>query len=110
MLAGVGPAQEDFTPNFLSVGIGVTCTEAQVFVVSNSNDSGPGSLRDVLSNACSGGKVTFDMSPGHVTSPITLTSGELAVGQEQTIAGPTTSLVISGNNNSRIFNITLTAT
>jgi len=106
MLAGVGPEQDDFTPNFLTVGIGVTCTEAQVFVVSNSNDSGPGSLRDVLSNACSGGKVTFDMSPGHVTSPITLTSGELAVGQEQTIAGPTdTTLVINGNDNSRVFNL-----
>src|SRR5215831_12956426 len=104
--AGVGPAPADFGPGGLTVGIGVTCTEAQVFVVSNSNDSGPGSLRDVLSNACSGGKVTFDMSPGHVTSPIILTSGELAVGQEQTIAGPTdTSLVISGNNSSRVFNV-----
>ena len=104
--AGVGPNPSDFTPADLTVGVGVTCTEAQVFIVSNSNDSGPGSLRDVLNNACSGGKVTFDMSPGHVTSPITLTSGELAVGQEQTIAGPTdTSLVISGNNNSRVFNV-----
>ncbi len=104
--AGVGPNPADFTPADLTVGIGVTCTEAQVFVVTNSNDNGPGSLRDVLSNACSGGKVTFDMSPGHVTSPITLTSGELAIGQEQTISGPTdTSLVISGNNNSRVFNV-----
>ncbi len=104
--AGVGPNPEDFTNSDLTVGIGVTCTEAQVFIVSNSNDSGPGSLRDVLSNACSGGKVTFDMSPGHVTSPITLTSGEIAIGQEQTIAGPTeTSLVISGNDNSRVFNV-----
>ncbi|HEX3145653.1 MAG TPA: Ig-like domain-containing protein, partial [Pyrinomonadaceae bacterium] len=106
VVAGLGPASEDFNSGFLTVSIGVTCTEAQVFVVSNSNDSGPGSLRDVLSNACSGGKVTFDMSPGHVTSPITLTSGELAIGQEQTIAGPTdTSLVINGNDNSRVFNV-----
>jgi hypothetical protein len=104
--AGVGPNPADFTAADLTVGIGVTCTEAQVFVVTNSNDSGPGSLRDVLNNACSGGKVTFDMSPGHVTSPITLTSGEIAIGQEQTIAGPTdTRLVISGNNNSRVFNV-----
>jgi hypothetical protein len=104
--AGVGPAPADFGPGGLTVGIGVTCTEAQVFVVSNGNDSGPGSLRDVLNNACSGGKVTFDMSPGHVTSPIILTSGELAVGQDQTIAGPTdTSLVISGNNSGRVFNV-----
>jgi hypothetical protein len=106
VVAGLGPAFGDFNSGFLTVSIGVTCTEAQVFVVSNSNDSGPGSLRDVLNNACSGGKVTFDMSPGHVTSPITLTSGELTIGQEQTIAGPTDkSLVISGNNNSRVFNL-----
>src|ERR1044072_6230151 len=104
--AGVGPNPADFTPADLTVGVGVTCTEAQVFIVSNSNDSGPGSLRDVLNNACSGGKVTFDMSPGHVTSPITLTSGELAIGQEQTIAGPTdTSLVINGNDNGRVVNV-----
>lgn len=104
--AGVGPLSEDFGPGGLTVGIGVTCTEAQVFMVTNSNDSGPGSLRDVLNNACSGGKVTFDMSPGHVTSPITLTSGQLSIFQDQTIAGPTsTSLVINGNNNSRIFDI-----
>ncbi len=104
--AGVGPNPADFTPADLTVGVGVTCTEAQVFVVSNSNDNGPGSLRDVLNNACSGGKVTFDMSPGHVTSPITLISGELAIGQEQTIAGPTdTSLVINGNDNGRVFNV-----
>lgn len=104
--AGLGPGPGDFGPSLLTVGIGVTCTEAQVMVVTNSNDSGAGSLRDVLSNACAGSKVTFDMSPGHVTSPITLTSGELSIFQDQTIAGPTdTSLVISGNNNSRIFNI-----
>lgn len=106
VVAGVGPAAADFGPGGLTVGIGVTCTEAQVFMVTNSNDSGPGSLRDVLSTACSGGKVAFDMSPGRVTSPITLTSGELAIGQDQTIAGPTDkSLVISGNNNSRVFNV-----
>ncbi len=106
VVAGLGPAPADFNSGFLTVGIGVTCTEAQVMVVTNSNDSGAGSLRDVLNNACSGSTVSFDMSPGHVTSPITLTSGELQIFQDQNIAGPTSaSLVISGNNNSRIFNI-----
>jgi hypothetical protein len=104
--AGLGPNPADFGPAALTVGIDVTCTEAQVMMVTNSNDSGPGSLRDVLSNACSGSTVSFDMSPGRVTSPITLTSGQLSIFQDQTIAGPTsTSLVISGNNNSRIFDI-----
>src|SRR5262249_12280309 len=107
VVAGLGPAFGDFNSGFLTVGIGVTCTEAQVLTVTNSNDSGPGSLRDVLTfNGCSGATVTFDMSPGHVTSPITLTSGEIQIFGDQTIAGPTdTSLVISGNNNSRVFNL-----
>src|SRR2546426_8703257 len=46
------------------------------------------------------------MTPGHVTSPITLTTGELVIDKNLTIQGPTTaSLTISGNNNSRIFNV-----
>src|SRR2546425_253622 len=46
------------------------------------------------------------MTPGHVTSPITLTTGELVIDKNLTIQGPTTaSLTISGNNNSRVFNI-----
>jgi hypothetical protein len=46
------------------------------------------------------------MTPGHVTSPITLTSGELVINKGLTIQGPTTaSLTISGNNNSRIFSV-----
>jgi len=87
--AGVGPAPADFGPAGLTVQVMVTCSEAQVMMVTNSNDSGPGSLRDVVNNACLGSKINFDMSPGHVTSPITLTSGEITLYQKQTIEGPT---------------------
>ncbi|HYW72647.1 MAG TPA: choice-of-anchor Q domain-containing protein, partial [Pyrinomonadaceae bacterium] len=73
--------------------------------VINSNDSGPGSLRDTIQHACPGTTVNFDMTPGHVTSPITLTSGQLLIDHKSlTIQGPgVSSLTISGNNTSRVF-------
>ena len=46
------------------------------------------------------------MTPGHVTSPITLTSGELLIDRDVTITGPTsTSLNVTRNNSSRVFDI-----
>ncbi len=72
------------------------------FVVTSNADSGPGTLRDIINNACVASTVTFDPS---VTN-ITLTSGELAITKAITITGPgATLLTISGNNSSRIFNI-----
>ena len=77
-------------------------------LVANSSDSGAGSLRDAIANACAGDTITFDMSPGHVTTPITLTSGELVIDKGLTIQGPGMNLLtISGNNASRIFNVTV---
>src|SRR2546421_2413709 len=80
-------------------------------VVANSNDSGAGSLRDSIINACSGDTISFDTSAGHVTSPITLTSGELLINKSLTIQGPGAgTLTISGNNSSRVFDISLSQT
>src|SRR5262249_256682 len=51
-------------------------------IVTTSADSGAGSLRQAIVDACpnpEGNTITFDMNPAHpqhVTSPITLTSGE----------------------------------
>ena len=75
-------------------------------VVSNNNDSGPGSLRQALQDA--GGSdsdsVTF---ASNVTGVITLTNGLLVVGKTLEISGPGASvLALSGNNGSRIFEIT----
>ena len=57
-------------------------------IVENSNDSGPGSLRETIANASPGDTIEFDMTPGHVTSPITLTSGSLDIGTDVDIVGP----------------------
>ena len=82
--------------------------------MTNTNDSGAGSLRQAVLDAngaafataigfnipgadpgCSGGSCT-----------ITLTSGELVVSKDLTIAGPAANqLTISGNNSSRVFNV-----
>lgn len=73
----------------------------QAQIVLNGNDSGPGSLRNAITiaNAAGTGVISFDAS---VTS-VTLTTGEIVVGGDIGITGP--GVTISGNNNSRIFNV-----
>jgi hypothetical protein len=71
-------------------------------VVMNNADSGAGSLRQAILDACDGSTITFANT---VASPITLAS-ELAVDKNLTIQGPgANALTISGNNAVRVFNI-----
>jgi hypothetical protein len=71
-------------------------------VVTTNADSGPGSLRDAIANACSGSTITFANT---VVSPIVLQT-ELAIDANLTIQGPGASvLTVSGNNSVRVFNI-----
>ncbi len=74
--------------------------------VANASDSGSGSLRDVIACVPEGDTVVFVSNL--VGSTITLTSGELLIDKNLTIIGPgqVTELVISGNNQSRIFHVT----
>lgn len=76
-------------------------------VVSNTNDSGAGSLRQAILGACPNGIITFApglTSGGPVT--ITLTTGELQIDKHLTISGPGANLLsVSGNNSSRIFSV-----
>jgi hypothetical protein len=80
---------------------------AATITVTNLNDSGPGSLRQAIIDASPGDTINFS-----VTGTITLTSGELVINKTLTISGPGASqLTISGNNASRVFNISsVTAT
>jgi len=82
---------------------------AATFTVTNPNDSGPGSLRDAISAAASGDKITFD--PALNGQTITLTSGELLINKNLNIQGPgANQLTVSGNHASRVFHVQTDAT
>jgi len=80
-------------------------------VVTNNNDSGADSLRDVIGKVCAGSVITF--APG-VTGAINLTSGELAINKSLTISGPGAGVLTvqraAGAPDARIFNIGASST
>jgi hypothetical protein len=74
---------------------------ANVITVTNTNDSGPGSLRQALADANDGDTINFA-----VTGTIGLTTGELLVTSSITISGPgAENLAVDGNAKSRVFHI-----
>ncbi len=81
------------------------------FVVSNTGDSGPGSLRQAIldANAQSGASdITFDPTAFATPQTISLTSGQLELSETtgtETITGPAAGLTISGGKQSRVFQV-----
>jgi hypothetical protein len=74
---------------------------AATITVTNTNDSGPGSLRQALADANDGDTINFA-----VTGTIGLTSAELLVNKSVTISGPgAASLAVDGNATSRVLHI-----
>jgi hypothetical protein len=72
--------------------------------VTNTLDSGPGSLRGEIAAAASGDTIEF--APSVHGQTITLTSGELALSKSLDIESPVDNPVkISGNHASRVFDI-----
>src|SRR5947208_5864821 len=79
----------------------VTTLRADIITVTNTNDSGPGSLRDALAIANDGDTIIFA-----VTGTIILTSGELLVKHSISISGPgSANLVVNGNESHRVFHV-----
>jgi predicted outer membrane repeat protein len=73
-------------------------------IVMNLNDSGTGSLRQTIASAASGDTIQFASSLSGGT--LTLTSGELTIGQNVTIVGlGSANLTISGDGASTVFAI-----
>ena len=82
--------------------VATICTNATIIPVTNTNDSGPGSLRQALVEANDGD--TIDATG--VSGTITLTSGQLLVDKSVTINGAGAEvLALDGNAISRVFEI-----
>ena len=106
------PASYLAVPGTFSIGVtnpapGGGASNAQTFtvvagtVVTTLNDSGPGSLRDVIAAAPAGSTITFA-----VTGTITLSS-PIPIDKNLTIQGPGAgSLTVSGSGSTRIFTLT----
>ncbi len=76
-------------------------------VVTTTADNGPGSLRQAVADVVPGGTITFS-NLFDTPQTIFLTTGELRILKDLTILGPGPELVsISGNFDSRVFNIGL---
>jgi len=94
------------TTSFIAIAVLLLCAlensaRAATITVTNTNDSGAGSLRQALTDALDGDTINFA-----VTGTIGLTSGELLVNKSVTISGPGAgSLTVDGNANSRVFHI-----
>lgn len=76
-------------------------THAANRTVTTQADSGAGSLRDTIAASSANDTISFA-----VTGTIALTSGELVINRNLTITGPAAGIRVSGNNASRVFNIT----
>ena len=84
-----------------AIVVGTTARQAEAGTVSSLADSGPGSLREAIASAPPGDTISFS-----VAGTITLTSGELLVAKNLTIAGPGPgNLAVDGNHASRVFHI-----
>lgn len=84
-----------------TLGASLGTLQAATVTVTNTNDSGAGSLRQAIADASAGDTMNFS-----VTGTIVLAS-ELAVDKALTIHGSAApGIVVSGNNSVRVFNVT----
>ncbi len=82
-----------------------TLVEAAILTVTNTNNSGAGSLRNQIAAANPGDTINFNAGLSGQT--ITLTTGEIIINKNLTFDGSTLAspVTISGNSNGRIFYI-----
>jgi len=83
-------------------GVGpAALTTASVVVVLNTNDAGPGSLRQALADAVGDETIQFD--PAIAGQTITLATGPLEVTQPLIIEGPAAGITIDANRTSQVM-------
>ncbi len=73
-------------------------------VVTTTADTGAGSLRQVITDACDGATVTFDSGVFATPQTITLAS-EILIDKNLTINAGTSQVTLSGGTTNRVFNI-----
>lgn len=78
-----------------------------VVAVTNTDDNGPGSLRQTIADAAAGTTIQFDASIAGQT--IVLTGGAIEIDKVVTIEGPSAGMTISGGLSSGVFVIGTTA-
>ena len=87
-----------------AAAVGLPSLNGATITVVNTNDNGPGSLRQALADAVDGDTINFNSSLNG--QRITLTSGELLVNKRVTISGPgSNTLAVDANHASRVFHI-----
>lgn len=77
-------------------------------VVTNTNDSGGGSLRQTLLDATiafGDDTIVFDSTVFATAKTITLTTGELSIASNTVVTGPSAKVTVSGNNAGRVLNV-----
>src|SRR4029077_14325202 len=94
--------------NFITLLCAIAISaHATTITVTNTNDSGPGSLRQALADSHDGDTINFD--PALNGQTILLTTAELAIAKNVTISGPGANLLaVSRDQNApgfRIFHV-----
>jgi hypothetical protein len=90
------------------LSLGMACANADTFTVSNSNDMGPGSLRQAIidNNTSSGGNaIVFDSAFFASVRQIGLSSGQLSISKNVTISGPGAELLGLFASTGRVLDI-----
>ena len=106
--ATVSIANDDVDENPYNFSIAGTGACFPSIAVTSNGDSGAGTLRQAIADVCPGGTITFAAG---LTSPITLTTGNLVIAKNLTITGPGASTLtiqrspVVDTPQFRIFNI-----
>ena len=89
----------------------VAPVQAATLTVTNTNDSGPGSLREAIASANGTAEADTIQFVAGISGQITLTTGQLVIASDLEIRGPGARLVtVSGNDASRVFLVQAGAT